>query len=237
MLITEEEYNKPINFRTKQIDNSILALKFHDAVRETMNKLLKEPYKFTSLLDGKTYVTKESKEYLNKTYPTDRINLEFRKHLYRKGGYYYWNTNKYEVHEFKLDRYKDITAFIKSDTKRTMSSWDESYFKDFIKFSSLQSKNFKKKIMKVVYIFENENSDRKYRKIFNFLVNYYNLNFEVNVNNYDSSSGKKIDNTKVDYYTDVYYIKDYKKILPKKEQRNRNINKILKSKNLVESDN
>lgn len=118
-----------------------------------------------------------------------------------------------------------------------MNSWDERYYKDFIKFTSLQSKSFKKKLIKVVYIFENEQSDRKYRKIFNFLVNYFNIHIEKQVHNYDKATDKPIDDTKITYYKDIYYLTDFKKILEPKENRNRLINKILKSNDLVDSNN
>lgn len=227
MLLTEEEYNKPINFRNKQTENSTLALKFHEAVRITMKKLFEEDkYYIHSILDSKTKVKKKNSEYGSSNYQLRNFKLEYIKRF--PTAYWYSTISKKETQYFNLDLSKEISYYLKDD--RRMHSWDEQYFKDFIKFTSLQSKNFKKKLTKVVYIFENETSDKKYRKIFNFLVNYFNIHTDEYVRNYDNKTGELIDDTKISGYRDKYYLTDFERILEPIENRNRAINKILNNK-------
>lgn len=234
MLLTEEEYNKEINFKDKQIENSVLALKFHNAVTETLSKILeKDEYYIHSILDSKTKIKMISNDYFNYLYPQSVIKLEFRRY-YPKNSWYS-SYKKKEIQYFELDKNKRMDNNIFSLTKG-LNSWSEIYYKDFIKFTSLQSKSFKKKLIKIVYIFENEKSDKKYRKVFNFLVNYFKININKRVDNYDRANDKLIDDTKLKYYKDTYYLSNFEKVLKPRESRNRQINKILKSNDLVDND-
>jgi len=64
MLLSKEEYNKPINFRNKIVGNTVLGLKLHDAIRKTLNHILNNPNKLHTIKNGieKISLTNEKRE-------------------------------------------------------------------------------------------------------------------------------------------------------------------------------
>jgi len=234
-MLTEEEYNTPINIKTKQIDNFALAMKFHHAMIQTIKKVFITDNNYIySILDGKKKIKKVNKDYRYRQYSTAfSINLEKNRKLSVK--HWYSNMTKNEIQVFNIDLNRNINNTINNSLG--VSNWEENYYQDFIKFTSLQSKNFKKKLTKAMYIFENEPSDRKYRVIFNFLVNYFNMNINKYISNFDNKTGKIIDDTMTNGWVDCYYITKYERILETRENRNKSINDILKTKDLVDNDN
>lgn len=231
-MVTREEFEKKISIKDKQIDNSVLAYKFHDAVIKTFDNLLKEPHNFNAIKNNTEIVTLTNEDIKPKWYPRSNICLEYKKIIKPKS---YWNRyEKVVIHKFDLDYTINVNNIIDNYEKYKRM---DNYLSDFTKFTSLQSKTFKKRLTKMVYIFEIEKSDRKYRVIFNFLVNYLNLHMSEDIYNFDTKTGKKIEPNKLEGYTNIHTIKNFSKILPPREDRNRKINKILKNNDLVNFNN
>lgn len=235
MLVTEDEYNKPINFKTKIVDDNILGLKFHNAIDETVRHILFNVNKIHTIKNGIEKVSLANKigklnyiinglSMFKYQYPT-RIVIE---HIITKEentGY----LNSFEktiTHRIQFNMNFDIIGYIK-DKKDYYNKGE--YIKYFIKMTSLKSKNFKKKLTKAVYMFESDESDSRYTKMFNFLCNRFDFYINHHVNNYDNIHKRTIDPTKVYSWDDKYYMKGYTKILTKLEQRDISIRNILKN--------
>jgi len=239
MLLTEEEYNKPINFKNKIVDNTALGMKLHSAMRKTLGYILNNPNKIHTIKNGieKVSLTNEMKEGDNyycitelgthRYYNRPKFILEYRAIKFRST---YW-TNNFQrgvVDSITFNQNFDIERWIE---KGNNSKSTDDYLKYFIKMTSLQSKNFKKRLIKAIYIFENEtNVNKKYKKMFNFICNRFNFYIENYVNNYDSRNKKLIDPNKIYSWHDRYSLKGYSKIPTKQESRNISITNILKNK-------